>query len=345
MATKTIGTGARNYTTLAGWASYVNALALVAPEVADVYNDGAAIPDTANVTVGGWSGGSGTNTVTLGSASGQGFKDNVNAQTNALRWNASNGAAFTNSTGYATTGYIFSTSFTIVQNLQFKTSSALVNVCFQSSANSNTIRNNIIYAVGIRVTYQSAVVLDLASSTSTICTNNAIILNGNLGGGIKALGASTLTDNTVVCTGATTGRGFFGGYSAATVTNCVSYGFGANDYFGTVNAASDNNATDQAAFGGTNYNGGGHGIKSITSASLVSVTATTEDLRIPTGSVMKNAGKTTGPNTDIVGTSRPQGSAYDIGCWEFVTASGTILPFPWMETSGGMQDMSGGMRN
>ena len=49
--------GLRNYATLSAWSSYVNALALSAPEVANMYND-AEFTETATVTIGGWRGGS-----------------------------------------------------------------------------------------------------------------------------------------------------------------------------------------------------------------------------------------------------------------------------------------------
>lgn len=121
MATKTLGLTGRDYSTLAAWASYVNALSLSANEILEVYNDGGAVADTTSVVVGGWT--ANGFSVTMRPASGQGIKDNANKLTNALRWNASNGAALTTSIGY-TYGYDFVGANLVIQDLQFRASAS-----------------------------------------------------------------------------------------------------------------------------------------------------------------------------------------------------------------------------
>jgi hypothetical protein len=48
----------------------------------------------------------------------------------------------------------------------------------------------------------------------------------------------------------------------------------------------------------------------------------TRDFRLKTGSALINNGTTDATNApiDIAGTARPDGAAYDVGCWELVTA-------------------------
>lgn len=54
----------------------------------------------------------------------------------------------------------------------------------------------------------------------------------------------------------------------------------------------------------------------------------TRDFRLVTGADMKDTGTTDSTNaaTDIAGTARPSGSAYDVGCWEFVAAGSATYP-------------------
>jgi len=53
----------------------------------------------------------------------------------------------------------------------------------------------------------------------------------------------------------------------------------------------------------------------------------TRDFRLVTGAAMKDTGTTDATNAanDIAGTARPSGSAYDVGCWEFVAAGDTLM--------------------
>src|SRR4051812_34128745 len=95
MATKSIGATSRDYSTISGWAAYVNALSLSAAEVGECYND-SEFTESSTVTFGGWTGASRTNTVTLKCHSGQSFRDN-SPQSHALRYNQSNGVAISNS--------------------------------------------------------------------------------------------------------------------------------------------------------------------------------------------------------------------------------------------------------
>lgn len=73
------------------------------------------------------------------------------------------------------------------------------------------------------------------------------------------------------------------------------------------------------------------GVTQVTySSQFQDVNDATRDFRLKAGADMLNTGTTDATNAanDIVGTARPQGSAYDVGCWETVVAAGKVPYFP-----------------
>ena len=136
MATNTLGLTGRDYSTLAAWAAYVNALSLAANEILEGYNDGGPVADTATVTIGGWT--ANGFTVTMRPAASQGIRHNANKLTNALGWNSANGAALTNSVGYAD-GYVLSGANLTIEDLQFRTTASTASSVMRVAAVSATI--------------------------------------------------------------------------------------------------------------------------------------------------------------------------------------------------------------
>lgn len=320
--TKTIQLGARNYKSLAAWSSYVNALTLSAAEVGECYND-SEFTEAASVTFGGWAGGSATNTVTLRTATGQSFRDNANVQTNALRYNQANGVGVQMTSIYT---YLFSCTggFFILDGLQLKGPATNSEFMARLNGASQTLKNLIVQAGP----YAGAAIIVCPCSNGTV--QNVAVINVANGFGIVDVGTplkTTYTDVSIVSSNGATKTGFSAtaGYAAPLVQNCAVSGF-TTDYSGTANASSTNNATDKGAFGGTNFGGSGQ-VSLVGATEWQSVTNGSEDLRLNTTSAkLKDNGATVGPSTDIAGTSRPQGSAYDIGCWELVVSSAAILP-------------------
>lgn len=328
MATKTIGTTARDYATLSAWASYVNALALTAPEIANCYNDGGVeITETTTIVIGGWTGGSGTNTVTLQAAAGHSFSDNANVQTNALFYNGANGIAFKNTvTGYGT-AFEVSGGNVNVKGLQFKATSTQ-RECLRLSGSAITLDKGIIDAAG-RTNTQA-----FYMGVSLVATNILIVVNGNSNCSGANIFQSTLRSGTIVSTVSNSSASIVGYNTNSLATNCVAYNF--TGTFGnaiTASASCTNNATS-STFAGTNWNNAG--VTGITSAAFV---AAGTDYRIGSSSALKNAGATVGPAYDIAGTTRPQGAAYDIGCWEYVSAGVAFIAQmlkPVLQSIGGM---------
>lgn len=303
MATKTLGLTGRDYSTLAAWATYVNALSLSANEILEVYNDGGAVSDTASVTVAGWT--ANGFSVTMRPASGQGIKDNANKLTNALRWNASNGAALTNSVGYDH-AYVLNGTNLVVQDLQFRATASSASSVAQVGGGAVVSRSIFYRSAGT-----AGHVLVQAVSAATV--NDSLIIHNN-GSCVQAINTDLVLGNCTLASIGGGGHGIRQPYAVAPVVkNCVLYNF-TTDVEGTAGGGTTNNATSKATFGGTGWSTNGQ--TSVTSADFENVSAGTEDFRIATGSTkLINTGASgVGSGSDIVATGR--GGTYDIGAWE-----------------------------
>lgn len=316
MATKTLGLTGRNYSTLAAYSSYANSLALTAPEILEVYNDGGAVLDTTAVVLNGWTGGSATNTLTIRAAAGQGWNANANVQTNAFRFNAANGAALSNNV-LSATGYTFGGNV-ILQGMQVRLAAntpANTSIAMQVGA-SFALKQCIVDCTGTGV---------LTTNGTGIVLENSLLHMRGAGYAISnSQDALTLTSLTM----ASNGGGSYGvkipyaNTVQAIAKNVIAFGF-ATDYQQSVQSSSTNNATDKSTFGGTNW--GANGQVSLTAADFVSVTVGSEDWKPSATSKLINAGATAGPTVDAAGTARPQGALYDIGAWEYVIAAGATV--------------------
>lgn len=163
-----------------------------------------------------------------------------------------------------------------------------------SVANLNlTLRNNVIY--GYQRTW------DTRNAASALSENNTCWRH--------AAQLGLVSDSELVCKNT---------YSGHTGAASEDFWTGSTPPSGNNNASSDTSqATDYTA-----------GVSSVAgSAVFVSVTAGAEDFTLKSGTnALVEAGATLGTvATDIIGTSRPQGSAYDIGAFERIVASGTTV--------------------
>jgi hypothetical protein len=308
MATKTVGLTGRDYSTFAAYATYVNALTFSANEICEVYNDGGAVADTTAVTIGGYT--PAGFTLTIRAASGQGFADNANRLTNALRYNASNGAALTNSI-YGADGYYFSGANITVTGLQFQTTtggassvvrganSAVLNRCIFSKDNG-----------GGYVVVQGATPLTI---------NDSLLMHKGSGRGLS-ISANFVANSCTIANSGTGDVGIHDNYSdSPVVKNTLVYGF-TTDFDTAAGSGTTNNATSKASFGSTGW--GTSGQVSVSTSDIESATSGSEDWRIKSGSTKLPAlgVASVGSGFDVVGKAR-SGSSPSIGAWESAAAA------------------------
>src|SRR3990167_813674 len=250
---------------------------------------------------------------------GASFRDNANVQTNALRANASNGAFVTSSANAETLSG--GETFFRMEGLQLENTHATgtsarayrdtagsptIDFCIFSvvstgttgaiSTSTGTYRNSLIEIRGSGAT--SAL---LCGNFATIaCTNLTIVAPADLAAA-PAQAITTAANGTV------------------TFKNCGFFGFAALKS-GTVNPTYTTCHDDLAS--------PPTGVTQVTYANqFENVNAATRDFRLKTGADMIDSGTTDATNApiDIAGTARPEGAAYDTGCWELVAAAGTTL--------------------
>ena len=135
--------------------------------------------------------------------------------------------------------------------------------------------------------------------------------------GLSVQGNANCYGVTVINFGSSTtgiGLNYSGG---STLKNCAAFGFAtAVAYANSSGATFTTCATDQAS-----PPTGWTGSVAFSTATFLNVTSGSEDLRLASGSALIDAGTTDATNMplDIFGTSRPTGSAYDIGPHEYVS--------------------------
>lgn len=351
MATRSIGLTGRDYSTLAAWASYVNALSLSAPEIGEVYRDGGPVADTAAVIFSGYTGASATNTITLRPAAGQGFKDHASASTNALRYNDTLGAALTNNTGYQSVDGVYRLgAFMIVDGLQILSTGGGGSRGVRMAGTDVTLKNSI-----VRANSSGAVVFSPGGAGRLI--QNCVLQAHSSGDGINVEGNGvtlTVEGCTIVKIGAASGGGIGAGYSSIVLMrNTVVFGFTTNvavSSGATFSASCANNATNAASWNVANAANGTPQYSLAAGTDLISVTSGSENLRaVSTSTKLVNTATTAGLAIDIFGTARPQGAAYDIGAHEYaapasalsgeailsgITADGSMAPQPNSSLSG-----------
>lgn len=104
----------------------------------------------------------------------------------------------------------------------------------------------------------------------------------------------------------------FWGYQSLSNYNTYAYnnysGGGMRDYYGNYAAKTNNASAD---------NTGELTFVPFTTDNFINTTFGTEDLNLQSGSVLVNAGIDTGAYLDIAGKTRPSGSSFDIGAFEY----------------------------
>lgn len=250
------------------------------------------------------------------------FSDHASVQTNALRADVSLGALITSSSNYNEVVSV-SVANTRISKLQITSTGASGgNFPLRMSAGDCFV-NNCILEVGNAA--GRAFYSDPASGTNTV-TNTLHIQRAASAGAIAfVFGGYLGVNNTYVVpsdkTAATYGIDW--SYPSATLKNCAVFGAAAvadvapgGSYITCyTDVGSPPSGFTQVAYDTST----GSGFQNITDA--------TRDYRIKSTSALKDTGTTDATNAplDIAFTSRPQGSAYDVGCWELVQSLAPVL--------------------
>lgn len=272
--------------------------------------------------------------IVLETATGASFKDNVNVRTNALRYNASNGAGFRNTDGYAKVILVSGAigAFTL-RNLQVKQEggSATLNdaIAYTTDATGPQVFQDLIVE---KTTNGEAVIHVQCGSTTCKMVNVLVIHHGNTNG--------------MTCTGGTfdfyncnwikpsnvtpSGSAWTSNYATArNFYNCDSFGFTTAVAAGAGTESGNNNATDLSAFGTGTSNQTSVTYNSTTPFVNGTAASSAHDFRLANdaNALINNGSEdaTNAPN-DISGTARD--AACEIGVWELSAGGGGGATIP-----------------
>lgn len=256
----------------------------------------------------------------LTTVAGASFRDHANVQTNALRYNASNGCGIiTTNDG---TCVISSETFFSMSNVQVSSIAGSSGVAYRTDGggtNENLILEGAKTAAS---TFNATVSINGAATLR----NSVIIQRGS--GAEQIVATSTASpffyNVTIACPDdlATAPTSIFNSGASGTVTvqNC---GLFAGDSTKAIKAGSAtfNFTTCYSDISGTS------GVTQTTySSEFQNVNDATRDFRLKTGAAQIDTGTTDTTNAaiDIAKTNRPSGAAYDVGAWEFVQAGQSV---------------------
>lgn len=315
--TKSIGSGGgRDYSTLQAWedALPANLVTDGNHQVGECYNDSEFVVAGVVLAIAGETTDS-THTITVKCASGQSFRDNASVQSNALKYNVSNGVGLRATASYTNAITVGSGIFAVIDGLQAQSPNGSA---IAGGGSNTTVQNTIAEASNPFYVIDSC-----GNVLNTLVVNRA---GGSSSAGIKN-SVSNMTCVSCTCvnpSGNAAGKfGIFAYYSTVTVKNCASFGF--TDSFGGGGTFSgSNNCSDSTiGFGSSNQ-------ASKTYANqFVNTADATRDFRLKAGADCIDTGVTDTTNIpagdDIAKTARPSGSAWDIGAWEYVAAGGGAI--------------------
>jgi hypothetical protein len=237
---------------------------------------------------------------------GASFRDHANKLTNALRYNASNGAGIRMTSGSATLLSI-SESYVRIQELQF---SAIAGASSIAIGTGNSLSG--LYIDDCIVEGRGSNGMFFCGTSTPLTARNSLFVQHHSGSTVIAqvsISAVTVVNCTFAACSDLTAATHAIGSNTGTWKNCA--------FFGVANVASSGGTfttcyTDDPTppTGGT----------TVTYADQFENTTTaSRDFRVKSGADLIDTGTTDATNaaSDIVGTARPSGSSYDVGAWEF----------------------------
>lgn len=330
---KTIGAGAGlgvtpDYSDINGWDSYLNALGAFSEDQtgrvlwASSANE---LSVSATQVLDGSVPGGYSILLEAGDSNGNAggsFRDNANKLTNALRYNASNGACIKGGANFDNPVLRVSDPKTTVRYLQILAAQNY-NRVFEAVTDNTTIDSCIFQ---MNLGYLN--VLWLAQAPSI--TNCLLLVSNTNYTTVKGINwaASVAGGVMMNCTvvnldaGNTSGYGFWKGYTtSSSLTNVAFYGWGVNrDYGNTTTGMTASYCATDNSDANSILPGSNHQYSLTGSNEWESLTIGSEDFRLKsTSAACKDNGTSTGaPSVDIVGQSRSGNT--DIGLWEYQSA-------------------------
>lgn len=318
--TKTIGTSSRNYSTIQSFVAAITANLVSADEVwvGECYNDSEFTATFASqISISGHTVDS-AHTITLRPATGQGFKDNASVNSNALKYNQSNGVGLNSTDGYVTVLQV-ANDWVTIDGMQVKSNQTTSDSLTINGAVNNVVMQNCI----CEASGNGKVVISNYGGSSKII--NCVAIQRGTGDGITMGNGGTIIGCTSIKPSdvSASGSGYSTRYSGNILKNSASFGFSvASDSSGWSTANSKNNATDKAT-----QLPGSNNVFNVTYSStspFEGSTSASPDLRLKASTSLENAGlyDSTNGTVDIKGTSRS--NPPDIGAWEIVSAGGGV---------------------
>jgi hypothetical protein len=329
--TSTIGTGG-DYTTLQAWEDACPADLVAVDQIwrgevlwtnssSELVVSGTALIVSGVVT-------DATRYIELTAVAGASFVDNANRLTNALRYNANNGACI-RKTGAYTDALNISSNYFRLSRLQFAVDDG--DSYEIKIVNPGGVVENCIFDGGGRV------IVNFVGSFTTPTMRNCLIASGSspafhvvgLYAPVKLVNVTVVRPSNlgVSGTGVSLGFGEF-----CILKNCAIFGF-TNPYErGDTRQTVTNLATDAASIQTVNTMSGNlTGLTYANQFEQPSNAGGVKDFRLKAGSALIDTGSNTsadGVTTDIVGTAR--GATYDIGAWEIVSSIIAAIKRPFI---------------
>lgn len=265
-----------------------------------------------------------TRYVELTTQAGASFLDHVNKDTNAIRYNAANGASI-RLTAASAIALLIQQRYTRISKIQIQAP----NIASASSAISVSGANGLYADInqciieGGTTNANNGVVL---LNTSTL-RNCAVIQNGTTAASpiINLISASSAINCTLVSITTALTAGIKCTYAASTVKNIYVGNVVAN-----VTGTAPTKTNCYSSFAETGFT-----LATFSTTTFENITAGSVDLRLKAGSALLDVGVTDATNaaTDILGTARPQGAAYDVGAYELPVISSPSAIMSWTESN------------
>lgn len=317
--TKTIGTSARDYSTIAAWSAALPANLVTDGNsyVGQCYND-SEFGVTAQISLAGHTTDS-THNITLTTGTGQSFRDNANVRTNALDYNQANGVGIKANVFFGGTDGVINSDvsqYTTISNIQINSNNNGSGISDNANAAQNVTYSNLLVKFGSNYGGYGIMAAQGCLIKNCVVINNSAVVNIGIRMIAGTIAFCTIVTPSNLSPAAATGilTNFNGAGGGTTVENCAVFGFPTlltNAYGGTTTSTTNqcSNASPPAGWTQKTYN----------NSYFVDTAA---DWRLASGSPAQGAGTSDSTNgaTDISGLARPQGGSWDISAWELAAA-------------------------